>query len=406
MGGFECSTHVRRDGRRLDLIASTRHDRFAAEDYARLARAGILAARDGVRWHLVDRGTRRYDWAPVRPLVAGARRAGVEVVWDLLHFGWPDGVDPFTDEFVERFAAYAHAFAVFWTREGEGRLFVTPVNEISFLSFAGGEKGFFNPFATRRGDELKEQLVRAAIAACREIRAVVRSSRFVHSDPIINIIANPTRPEDRMQAERYRLSQYAAWDMIAGRLRPELGGRPEYLDVVGADYYVHNQWIHRGKMLPPSHPQHLPLRYMLRELYNRYRRPVIIAETGIEADARADWLRYISREALGARALGAQLEAVCLYPIVDHPGWEDDRHCPNGLWGYADRSGNRPIDAAFAEELVRQQRAFAAGPAAAERIAAVGESLAPEEQEALDRAARVIDEETERSREGARSRGR
>ena len=148
------------------------------------------------------------------------------------------------------------------------------------------------------------------------------------------------------------------------------------------------------------------LRYMLRELYNRYRRPVIIAETGIEADARADWLRYISREALGARALGAQLEAVCLYPIVDHPGWEDDRHCPNGLWGYADRSGNRPIDAAFAEELVRQQRAFAAGPAAAQRIAAVGESLAPEEQEALDRAARVIDEETERSREGARSRGR
>src|SRR6185369_1097777 len=54
MGGFECSTHVRRDGRRLDLIASTRHDRFAAEDYARLARAGLLAARDGVRWHLVD----------------------------------------------------------------------------------------------------------------------------------------------------------------------------------------------------------------------------------------------------------------------------------------------------------------------------------------------------------------
>jgi hypothetical protein len=190
--------------------------------------------------------------------------------------------------------------------------------------------------------------------------------------------------------------------MIAGRLRPELGGRPEYLDVVGADYYVHNQWIHRGKMLPPSHPQHLPLRYMLRELYKRYRRPVIIAETGIEADARADWLRYISREALGARALGAQLEAVCLYPIVDHPGWEDDRHCPNGLWGYADRSGNRPIDARFAEELARQQRAFAAGPSAAQPIAAVGESLAPEEQEALDRAARVIDEETERSREGGR----
>jgi hypothetical protein len=289
-----------------------------------------------------------------------------------------------------------------WTREGEGRLIVTPVNEISFLAFAGGEKGFFNPFATRRGDELKEQLVRAAIAACREIRGVVRDARFVHSDPIINIIANPTRPEDRMQAEAYRLSQYAAWDMIAGRLRPELGGRPEYLDVVGADYYVHNQWIHRGKMLPPSHPQHLPLRYMLRELYNRYRRPVIVAETGIEADARPDWLRYIAREALGARALGVQLEAVCLYPIVDHPGWEDDRHCPNGLWGYADDAGRRPIDEPFAAELARQQEAFAAGVAPEARAPRMGEGLGPDERAALDRAARVIDEETEKSREGGR----
>src|SRR5689334_18019942 len=180
MGGFECSTHVRRDGRRLDLIAATRHDRFAREDYARLARAGLLAARDGVRWHLVDRGPGRYDWSPVRPLIAAARAAGVTVAWDLLHFGWPDGVDPFGEEFVERFAEFAHGFATLWAREGEGPLVVTPVNEISFLSFAGGEKGFFNPFARRRGDELKEQLVRAAIAACREIRGVVRGARFVH----------------------------------------------------------------------------------------------------------------------------------------------------------------------------------------------------------------------------------
>ncbi|HEX4441232.1 MAG TPA: beta-glucosidase [Thermoanaerobaculia bacterium] len=405
MGGFECSTHVRRDGRRLDLIASTRHDRFAREDYARLAGAGLLAARDGVRWHLVDRGTGRYDWKPVRPLMAGAREAGVTVAWDLLHFGWPDGLDPFTEEFVERFAAFAHGFAAMWTREGEGPLVVTPVNEISFLAFAGGEKGFFNPFARRRGDELKEQLVRAAIAACREIRAVVRDARFVHSDPIINIIADPTRPEDRLKAEMYRLSQYAAWDMIAGRARPELGGRPEFLDIVGADYYVHNQWIHRGKMLPPSHPQHLPLRYMLRELSERYRRPIIVAETGIEAEARPDWLRYVGREALAARALGVALEAVCLYPIVDHPGWEDDRHCPNGLWGYPDEKGRRPIDEPFFEELVRQERALAKGTRAPRRPAA-GEELLPQEVAALDRAAWTIDEKTDQSREQARARGR
>jgi hypothetical protein len=36
LGGFECSNHRRSDGRRLDLIAATGHDRWAAHDYAEL----------------------------------------------------------------------------------------------------------------------------------------------------------------------------------------------------------------------------------------------------------------------------------------------------------------------------------------------------------------------------------
>jgi hypothetical protein len=47
LGGFECSTHRRRDGRRLDLIRASRHDEFAREDYERLRARGICAARDG-----------------------------------------------------------------------------------------------------------------------------------------------------------------------------------------------------------------------------------------------------------------------------------------------------------------------------------------------------------------------
>jgi hypothetical protein len=33
-GGFECSSHRLEDGRRLDLLASTRHDQLADQDYA------------------------------------------------------------------------------------------------------------------------------------------------------------------------------------------------------------------------------------------------------------------------------------------------------------------------------------------------------------------------------------
>ena len=47
MAGFECSSHRRADGRRLDLLASTGHDRWAAEDYGAVAAQGLLV--DGER---------------------------------------------------------------------------------------------------------------------------------------------------------------------------------------------------------------------------------------------------------------------------------------------------------------------------------------------------------------------
>ena len=49
---------------------------------------------------------------------------------------------------------------------------------------------------------------------------------------------------------------------------------------------------------------------------------------------------------------------VCLYPILDYPGWDDDRHCQSGLWGYPDPLGNREIHLPLAQELARQIARF------------------------------------------------
>src|SRR5689334_651471 len=61
IGGFECSTHRRRDGKRLDLIAATGHDVNAEADYRMLAAHGIRTVRGGLRWHLIETAPRRYD---------------------------------------------------------------------------------------------------------------------------------------------------------------------------------------------------------------------------------------------------------------------------------------------------------------------------------------------------------
>lgn len=375
MGGFECSTHRlprrkalgRFAGQRLDLIASTRHDEFALQDYTRLQDAGIRTARDGVRWHLIEKTPFRYDFSSLVPMLQAARRTQTEIIWDLHHYGWPDGLSIWGAAFVDRFARFAGATARIILEETGGPIYVTPVNEMSFVSWGGGDAGFLNPFAKGRGPELKAQLVRAAIAATQAVLEVDPSARIFHAEPIIHIAIDPDYPEEAPAAEAYRQSQFQAWDMISGRFCPELGGRPEYLDVIGVNYYSNNQWIHQDPntppsrrrkdvLLPPSHPLHRPVREMLREVYERYGRPVFIAETGIEGDARPSWLRYIGQEARAAAAAGVQLEGLCLYPIVDYPGWGDDRHCYSGLWGYADDDGHREIYEPLAGELAHQQQ--------------------------------------------------
>jgi beta-glucosidase/6-phospho-beta-glucosidase/beta-galactosidase len=359
MGGFECSTHRLRSGRRLDVVAATSHDRFALQDYTRLAKAGLRTARDGLRWHLIEGQPRVHDFTSVVPMLRAARAAGIQVIWDLLHYGWPDGLDIFDGEFVSRFAEFAAGFAEIASRETAEPPWIVPVNEISFFAWAGGDVGIFNPFARHRGDELKAQLVRASIAAIRAMWAVNSDIRIVHTEPMINVVPDAKRPEDAGPAEAHRLAQYAALDMLSGRTRPELGGREDYLDVIGINYYVHNQWIYpggHGRMIEPSHSRYRPVWQMLREVHERYGRPLFIAETGIEDEARPAWLRYIGGEVRRAIREGVPVHGVCLYPIVNHPGWDDDRHCYNGLWDYPDETGDRQIYEPLARALQSEQQ--------------------------------------------------
>lgn len=395
LGGFEASTHVLSSGRRLDLVGSTRHDVFAEPDYRRLVNLGMRAARDGIRWHVLEYVPGQYDFSTARSMVRAALASGIEVIWDLLHFGWPDHVDPFDADFVPRFAEFASRFAMVLESEGDPRPAVIPVNEISFLAFAGGEAGFFNPFRRRRGDDLKRQLVAAWIAGAKAVRRVLPHARVFASDPMIHVIARPDRPQDEAPAANHRAAQFAALDVITGRAQPELGGSPSLLDGIGLNYYVHNQWYYpggHGSMIPPSSAEYRPIRDLLAEWHRRFGKPVFIAETGIEDAERPAWLAYVGHEARAALRMGVDLQGVCLYPIVNHPGWEDDRHCHNGLWDYADAEGNREVFEPLARELVRQQGAL---------LYSGGEETAEETHERLrhlDEIARSIAEATEQSR--------
>jgi hypothetical protein len=56
-----------------------------------------------------------------------------------------------------------------------------------------------------------------------------------------------------------------------------------------------------------------------------------------------------------AVASGIPVEGICLYPVIDYPGWSNLRHCEVGLLGHLDERGHRAICLPLADELRRQQ---------------------------------------------------
>jgi hypothetical protein len=357
LGGFECSCHLLEDGKRLDLGASTRHREFADADYARLRSVGMTACRDGVSWvHAARPGD--FDFAHALPMVRAADRHGIRVIWDLMHFGWPDDVDVFSPSFPSRFARYALAFVKWLASEVDRVPFIVPINEMSFLAWAGGDVRCMNPFQAARGVELKAQLVRATIEAIESIRSVSPGARFLQPEPVINIVADLEKPKTWRRVESDNLLQYQAWAMLAGEQWPSLGGHPKYLDVIGVNFYPDNQFMPDGTTILHDDVRYKPFFKMLLDVHERFGRPMMVSETGSEGEHRAPWLRYVAGQCVTAIRRGCELHGITLYPVVSHPGWLDERHCHNGLWDYADDSGHRSIYDPLAREIVRQRGAL------------------------------------------------
>lgn len=334
--GFECATGYNALGEWIDQVAATHHDKHADEDYARLKEVGILAAREAIRWPLVDRGG-KYDFSSAAPFIEASRKHGIEVIWDLFHYGYPDGLDPFSDEFARRLADYCHAAArCIRRRQDGGTCYFTPVNEPSFFSWAGGEVGRFAPHCKGKGMELKRALIRAAIQGIDAIWAAVPSARIVNVDPLCHVVPPADRPELAPEAEWFNHhAVFEAWDMLAGRVMPELGGSRRHLDIVGINYYWTNQWeITRDEQpLADDDPRRVSLAELIRRVHHRYGGDLLITETAHVDDMRPQWLTCVADQAELLLAEGIPLRGVCLYPILGMPEWHDrDRWTQMGLW--------------------------------------------------------------------------
>ncbi|MGO4707019.1 glycoside hydrolase [Microvirga sp. 2MCAF38] len=342
LAGFEGSTGYNRHGQWFDQVVATGHAATLQDDYRQIAALGMRGAREVARWPLIDQGRGRYDFSSVEPFVKAAAAHEVDVIWDLFHYGFPTHIDLWSHDFPARFADYCYATARYLDRRISGRLYMTPVNEPSFMAYAAGEKGLFAPHTTGRGWDLKVALVRAAIAGIDAIRSVRSDACIVNADPLCRVALPPDKPECHAEARDFneRLV-FQTWDMLSGRLLPELGGSRAHLDVVGINYYWTNQWEWgvapmADGVIPPladDDPRRARLRDLVRMVWERYGGDVMITETTHVGDMRGPWLREVAEESEALLREGVPFHGVCLYPILGMPEWHrPEDWTPMGLW--------------------------------------------------------------------------
>lgn len=340
MAGYECTDKLNAWGNRVDFLHVTGHLQRIDEDYESLHQFSIQTVREGIRWSQVEKIPYHYDWQILAQMMERGRVAGIQQVWDLCHFGFPDDLTPFHPMFARRFAALCRSFVQFYRSiDPDSTLIVTPINEVSFLSWLGGEARGTSPYCVNQGWEVKYSLMRAYIEGVAALLEADPTIRILTTEPLVNIVPPPdATPEQIARAAVVHEDQFQATDMLCGRMCPELGGRPEYLDIVGLNFYYNNQWIvGTGEFLPWANdwpdPRWRPLNDLFMETYERYHRPLVLSETSHPGEDRPLWIRFVGKESAIAIQKSIPLWGICLYPIIDRPDW--DHLAPwhqSGLW--------------------------------------------------------------------------
>ena len=165
------------------------------------------------------------------------------------------------------------------------------------------------------------------------------------------------RPDARCSADGERPAEEDARPASPGLL--EQAGSDEAL---GPGQQAHEREPEHDED-EPRDPRWIPLHRMLGSIWERYKRPFLIAETSHFGVGRARWIREIGAEVYQALQIGIPVGGVCLYPILDRYDWENRNHWHNsGLWDLEPTENGklkRVLNAKYGTALTEAQQLLA-----------------------------------------------
>jgi hypothetical protein len=347
IGGYECADLINKFGNRIDLLKLTGHDTHVLEDYQHLAAMGIKTVREGIRWSFVEHSPGVYDFSEVKNRMEAAQKTGIQQLWDICHFGYPDGLMPTHPQFAGRLTRLCEAFTKLYRQSTDDPLILTPINEISFLSWLSGDARGTVPFGSGAGFDQKYHLCKAAIEAISGVKSIDPAAQIMMVEPLVHV--HPQPGQDTNEAiTGFNEAQFQAMDMITGRMCPELGGTARHMDLAGFNFYYNNQWEHCGPVLGwCKEERRTSFTTLLKGAWERYNIPVVLSETGHFGVDRTAWMQLITEDCIEAMKAGIPLKGVCIYPVLDRPDWDfPENLIPCGIWTY-DQSHKRSTDWAY-----------------------------------------------------------
>lgn len=319
-----------------DVVETTQHDLRWRDDLALLREAGVRTLRYPVRWHRIQPQHDRWNWEHTDAVLGHMRDRGMRPIVDLLHHtSYPPWVGDLSSP------AFGPAFVRFAAAVAERYPWLeayTVCNEPFTTVLLCGQEGLWPPYRTGPVGfvALASSLLPAVTEASRVLRHLLPGARHVH----VEVAERHTwGPGGEARAEMYNDRRFLLTDLLVGlpvdpdrpfarHLRSHGGGglldlEPGVVDVLGLDYYAHNQWhwgAEGGTRLAPA-PASLADLFV--EYGNRYRIPTALGETNIRGTAsdRASWLRYAVEQCERAVAAGVQVEGLCWFPSIDSADW-------------------------------------------------------------------------------------
>jgi beta-glucosidase/6-phospho-beta-glucosidase/beta-galactosidase len=335
LGAFESTYQPVHD---RDVLETTQHDVRWRDDLLLLATCQVRQVRYPLRWHRIEPESGHFAWDHTDQVLGFMRDRGMAPIVDLLHHtSYPlwlgDLSSPafgssflrFVEAVAERYPwlpGYTVCNEPFTTFLLCGQVAVWPPHWRGLDGFVRLATNVF-PAVTRASRALHDLLPDAdhvhvevcerhtwSTAEGEDFARMTNDRRFLLTDLLLGLPIDPDRP--------------AVQDLLQAGGEELLTGEPGHLDVLGLDYYAHNQWewsgAGEGTTMPLCPP---PLSELIAEYWDRYQVPCVLGETNIRgfASDRATWLKWTLEQCELARDAGVDLRGYCWFPFIDSADW-------------------------------------------------------------------------------------